>query len=105
MPSVSTLDANQKSKVKAAIPTSANKIFTATLGRIYYAYPDPNAWSYTGLQGAIVFTRDNTRNTFILKMVDVDGTRGVTWEHEVYQGMEFHMDRPFFHSFGGDVSL
>jgi Wiskott-Aldrich syndrome protein len=104
MPSQSTLTADEKAKVKSAIPASSNKIFYATLGRIYYAYPQPDQWSYTGLQGALSFVRDITKNVMSFKMVDLDGTRGVIWEYELYDGFEYHPDRAFFHSFAGDVS-
>ena len=103
MPVQSTLTADEKNKLKAAIvPTG--KIQTAALARIYFAHPDPNSWSYGGLQGALAFVMDNNKNTFFLRMVDLVGTRGVIWEHELYEGFEYFQDRPFFHSFAGDVS-
>jgi len=37
-------------------------------------------------------------------MVDLDGTRGVIWEHELYDGLVLNQDRTFFLSFEGDVS-
>lgn len=104
MPAQSTLTSDEKSKVKAAIPTNANKIHTAALARIYYAHPQPNEWSYAGLQGALAFVTDKSRNALIMKMVDLTGTRGLIWEHELYEGFEYFQDRPFFQSFAGDVS-
>lgn len=104
MPSQSTLSADEKSKVKAAIPTTSNKIHTAALARIYFAYPQPNEWSYGGLQGALVFVDDKKNGFYALKMVDLAGTRGIIWEHELYEKFEYFQDRPFFHSFSGDVS-
>lgn len=38
-------------------------------------------------------------------MVDLVGTRGVIWEHELWERFEYFQDRPYFHSFPGDVSL
>ncbi|KAJ3475820.1 hypothetical protein NLI96_g11579 [Meripilus lineatus] len=105
MPAQTTLTADDKSRIKNAIPQSANKIAYACLGRIYYAYPDPNDWSYAGLQGAVAFVRDNTRNSFYLRLVDLSGTRGVIWEHELWDGFEYNQDRPFFHSFAGDECM
>jgi Wiskott-Aldrich syndrome protein len=35
----------------------------------------------------------------------LDGTRGVIWEHELYQNFDYFQDRPYFHSFPGDVRL
>lgn len=105
MPSQSTLTEDEKAKVKSAIPVSptANKIFSSAPARIYYAYPQPEEWSYAGLQGALTFVRDNTKNTSSFKLVDLTGTRGVIWEYELYEGIEYFADRAFFHSFPGDV--
>lgn len=103
MPSQSTLNTEEKNKVKAAIPASSNKILFASLARIYYAHPQPNEWSYSGLQGALAIVKDNSKNTHAFRLVDLDGTRGVIWEHELYNGIEYNPDRAFFHSFPSDV--
>jgi Wiskott-Aldrich syndrome protein len=105
MPSQSALSADEKSKVKSTLDSSTQKILTATAARIYFAHPQPNKWSYGGLQGALAFTRDNSRDAFMLRLVDLSGTRGVIWEHELYEAFEYYQDRPFFHSFAGDVSV
>jgi Wiskott-Aldrich syndrome protein len=104
MPSQSTINADEKAKIKYAIPTSSNKIFFAAMARIYYAYPQPDKWSYAGLQGALVFALEHSNNTYHFKMVDLDGTRGVLWDHELYSNFEYNHERTFFHSFEGDVS-
>lgn len=104
MPAVSTLSDDEKSRVKSAIPKSSNKINTVALARVYYAHPNPNDWSYAGLQGALAFTFDSTRNAFYFRLVDLVGTRGIMWEHELYEGFEYYQDRAYFHSFPGDVS-
>lgn len=105
MPSQTTLDADDKAKVKGAVPQSSYKIHFAALARIYYAYPQPNKWSYTGLQGALVYCIETNNNIPYFKMVDLDGTRGVIWDHEVYNGLEVNQDRAFFLSFAGDVCI
>ena len=103
MPSQSTLSPDDRAKLKAAIPGS--KALYGALARIYYAHPQPDKWSYAGLQGALSLVKDTTKNIMSFKMVDLDGTRGVIWEHELYEGLEYHPDRAFFHTFAGDVSL
>jgi len=103
MPSQSTLDAGEKAKVKNAIGTGSNKIYYAALARIYYAYPQPDKWSYAGLQGALTVMLEQSTNTYHFKMVDLDGTRGIIWDHELYEGLELNQDRNFFLSFAGDV--
>ena len=104
MPAVSTLTDDEKSRVKSAIPKGSNKIQTVALARVYYAHPNPNDWAYSGLQGALAFTYDNSRSAFYFRLVDLVGTRGIMWEHEFYDGFEYYQDRPYFHSFPGDVS-
>ena len=104
MPSQTTLNSDDKSKVKTALITPSTKIQTAALARIYYAYPQPTTWSYAGLQGALALVHDKQKSCFYLKMVDLAGTRGIIWEHELYEGFDYFQDRPFFHSFAGDVS-
>ena len=104
MPSTSALTVDEKSKVKSAIPAATNKIFFATIARIYYAYPQPHQWSYAGLQGALAFVLDSKTSSTHFKLVDLEGTRGVIWEHELYNDLELHQDRPFFHTFASDVS-
>ncbi|KAK0444249.1 uncharacterized protein EV420DRAFT_1574959, partial [Desarmillaria tabescens] len=104
MPSQSTLSKEEKDKVKLAIPAPSNKIFYATLARVYYAYPQPNEWLYSGLQGALVLTKNNSSGALSFKLVDLSATRGVIWEHEFYDGLDYFADRAFFHSFPGDAS-
>ena len=103
MPAVSTFSDDEKSRVKSTLPKSSNKIHTAALARVYFAHPNPNDWSYSGLQGALAFTYDSARSSFYFKLVDLVGTRGVMWEHEFYDGFEYYQDRPYFHTFPGDV--
>jgi WH1 domain len=102
MPSSSTISANEKSLVRSVIP-SPTKILAASLARIYFAYPDPNSWSYGGLQGALVLAADRSRGAHFFCLVDLVGSRGVLWEHELYKDFEYNEDRAFFHTFAGDV--
>ncbi|KAG1889738.1 uncharacterized protein F5891DRAFT_1282780 [Suillus fuscotomentosus] len=41
----------------------------------------------------------------MLRLVDLTGTRGVIWEHELDEAFEYHQDRAFFHSFAGDKCM
>lgn len=104
MPAQTILSKEEKAKVTSAIPKGSNKIWIASLARIYYAYPNPNEWSYAGLQGGLAFAK-NSQGALLFKLVDLDGTRGVIWEHELYQNFDYFQDRPYFHSFPGDVRL
>ncbi len=102
MPSSSTLSANDRNIIKSVIPSST-KILAASLARIYFAYPDPHSWSYSGLQGALLLVSDSGRGAHFLCLVDLVGTRGKLWEHEFYNDMDYYQDRIFFHTFAGDV--
>ncbi|KAK7046795.1 hypothetical protein R3P38DRAFT_3422525 [Favolaschia claudopus] len=95
----------RRTKSRPLSPAASNKILFAALARIYYAHPDPNQWSYSGLQGALAIVRDTTKNTYAFRLVDLDGTRGVIWEFELYNGLEYFPDRAFFHSFAADECM
>ena len=69
MPSILTeLD---KETVRRNVPRPANKILAVAVARLYIAYPDPQRWTFTGLQGAAVICNDFVGRTFWLKLVDV----------------------------------
>ncbi|KAG0143629.1 hypothetical protein CROQUDRAFT_660974 [Cronartium quercuum f. sp. fusiforme G11] len=113
MPSSSSFTAAEKATIKKTLPNSYHKILAAGFCRIYYAYPDPNRWSFTGLSGALVFGRStsNSSGQFWFKLVDVEGTRGTIWEHELYEDGSGHpgkgmfgyfQERTFWHTFQGD---
>ena len=107
MPARSTLSSDEKTKVKATLTNNGtNKIATAASVRVYYALPSsPSTWSYTGLEGAMALVKDSQKGGHWFRLVDLNGTRGVLWEHELYDGIEFNKDAPFLYSFDGDVSI
>ncbi|GAA5826668.1 hypothetical protein JCM11251_002846 [Rhodosporidiobolus azoricus] len=99
--SKSTLTSSEKSLIKKSAPTaSGDKIHAAAICRIYYAFPDPAKWSFSGLSGALVFGWGS--NGGWLKLVDLAGTRGVIWQHGVVEDMAYYQDRTFFHTFPSD---
>lgn len=100
-----TLDANEKAKVKSAIPTPSNsKIYYAAHARIYYAYAGTKKWSYSRIQGALAAVL-NSRNTLHFKMVDLDGAGGVIWDYEFHDWVVLEQEKNvnFFLSFEGNV--
>ncbi|KAK9760795.1 hypothetical protein K7432_014809, partial [Basidiobolus ranarum] len=100
MPSKTLPKADDKAKIKKALPSSQNKIHTATVARLYVAYPDPNVWNYTGIMGALAFVSDKTApGSFFFRIVDLNGTGGILWEQELYEGFQYVDERPFFHTF------
>jgi len=105
MPSQITLDSDENAEVKKSIQASSNKVYYAARDRIYYAYVGTRNWSYARLQGALAFVLNTTGNTLHFKMVDLDGSRGVIWDYELYDGLVLDQEKdvPFFLSFEGDV--
>lgn len=99
----SSMSNDEKNKVKGAL-SSSSKIFMVAVSRIYYAHPDPQKWSYSGEQGGLAFVQDKSNGSLYFRLIDLQGTRGVIWEHELYDDFTLNDDRPFFHSFPGDVS-
>ena len=73
--------------------------------RIYYTYVGTRNWSYARLQGALAFTLNTMGNTLHFNMVDLDGSRGVIWDYEMYDDLVLDQEKnvPFFLSFEGDV--
>lgn len=35
----------------------------------------------------------------------LQGTRGIIWDHDIYENMQYNQDRRFFHTFEGDQFL
>ena len=95
----SSLNSDDKAKIKRAIPKASNKILTAAVARLYVSFPDPHKWRFTGLSGAIVLAKDTVGDTYFLKLVDVVGAGQVLWDHELWRGFQYNQDRTFFHSF------
>ncbi|GAA5939254.1 Wiskott-Aldrich syndrome protein [Sporobolomyces koalae] len=101
MPSTSTLTSSEKALIKKHGPIgSGDKIHAAAIGRVYYAYPDPAKWSYSGISGAIVFGWGQGGGW--LKVIDLAGTRGNIWQHGIVEDMPYYQDRTFFHTFPSD---
>jgi Wiskott-Aldrich syndrome protein len=98
-----TLDENENAKVKTAVPTSSSKIYYTARARIYFAHASTRQWHYAGLQGALAFVLNTSSNTLHFKLVDLDGTGGVIWDYELYDGLVLDQEKSasFFISFEG----
>jgi neural Wiskott-Aldrich syndrome protein len=95
----SSMNSDDRAKIKRAIPKASNKILTAAAARLYIAFPVPTKWRFTGLSGAIVLAKDTVGNTYFLKLVDVVGAGQILWDQELWRGFQYNQDRTFFHSF------
>ncbi|KAF9130526.1 hypothetical protein BGW39_002984 [Mortierella sp. 14UC] len=100
MPSITLNNPEDKATVKRFLSSPNTRIITATVARLYIAYPDPSQWTYAGILGAVALIQ--TSNTFFLRIVDLLYGQGIVWEQELYQGFAYHQDMPFFHTFQAD---
>ncbi|CAG8548333.1 22362_t:CDS:10 [Cetraspora pellucida] len=102
MPSVSSLNVEDKTAIKKVIKTSTNKILTATVVRLYVAHPNPNTWTYSNLMGAVAFVKDQEKNSFFFRLVDLMNDQGILWEQELRKDFKYNQECPFFHTFCTD---
>ncbi|KAG0280481.1 hypothetical protein BGZ95_009968 [Linnemannia exigua] len=100
MPSITLNNPEDKATVKRFLSSPNTRIITATVARLYIAYPDPSQWTYAGILGAVALIQ--TSNTFFLRIVDLLYGQGIVWEQELYQGFVYHQDMSFFHTFQAD---
>ncbi|KAF9153197.1 hypothetical protein BG015_003901 [Linnemannia schmuckeri] len=103
MPSITLNNPEDKATVKRFLSSPHTRIITATVARLYIAYPDPSQWTYAGILGAVALIQ--TSNTFFLRIVDLLHGQGIVWEQELYEGFIYHQDMPFFHTFQADVRM
>ncbi|KAF9908712.1 hypothetical protein BX616_011390, partial [Lobosporangium transversale] len=52
MPSITLNNPEDKALVKRFLSSPSTRIITATVARLYVAYPDPYQWTYSGILGA-----------------------------------------------------
>ena len=69
MPSITLNNPEDKATVKRFLSSPNTRIITATVARLYIAYPDPSQWTYAGILGAVALIQ--TSNTFFLRIVDL----------------------------------
>ncbi|WFD19531.1 hypothetical protein MCAP1_001763 [Malassezia caprae] len=106
----SAFTSSEKSLIKTVLSSSSTKIITATPARVYVAHPTPDKWYYAGFEGALVLVREGA-NLFYFRLVDLkvctrhsSKTPGqVVWDHELYEDFYFYEDKPYFHTFAGDL--
>ena len=100
MPSA-TLLPEDKPIIRSAIGHEC-QIFTATIARLYLAYPNAAQWTHI-CTGAIAFLRDTRRNNaFFLRLVNMQ-SGSVVWEQELFKDFPYYQERPFFHAFQTDI--
>ncbi|ORX89741.1 WH1-domain-containing protein [Basidiobolus meristosporus CBS 931.73] len=100
MSSQPSLNADDKARIKTALSSPQNKICTATAAKLYIAYPNPDAWTFTGIVGALALVNEKTTSdSYFFRIVDLEGNGGILWEQELYTGFSYFEERPLFHTF------
>lgn len=69
MPSITLNNPEDKAIVKRFLSSPNTRIITATVARLYIAYPDPFQWTYSGILGAVALIQ--TSQAFYLRIVDL----------------------------------
>ncbi|CAO3583555.1 unnamed protein product [Absidia cylindrospora] len=100
MPSAALTTAEDKNRVRRALPTA--KIYAATVARLYVAYPNPHKWAYANIWGAVTFLKDKKKHSLYIRIVDLTQYKGVIWEQELYDDFELCQQTPFFFTFAAD---
>lgn len=112
----------ERRHIISKLPEDA-KILSLAHARIYQAPfgAREDSWSYTGLNGMLVFGRDRVvmhadkplgagpgtsfERRYWLRLVDTAPGKGVIWMHPIPTEFQYRLDKPFFHVFQGKVSI
>ncbi|OSD00482.1 hypothetical protein PYCCODRAFT_684034 [Trametes coccinea BRFM310] len=107
-----------KRQVSSYLPHDS-KILAMAPARIYHSAFNarPDAWTFTGLRGMLVFGRNRTsiypdrplgvgegtsfEQNYWFRLVDLDSGKGIVWFHQIPPNLDYHADKPFFHVFSG----
>ncbi|KAI0357780.1 hypothetical protein OH77DRAFT_1435541 [Trametes cingulata] len=115
--SLFSLAEDVKHYVHSLLPPDARVLSTAS-ARIYHSEfgARPDAWTYTGLRGMLVFGRNGTNLhpgrtvgvqqasndlNYWFRLVDIDSGKGIVWFHPLPHTLDYRADKPFFHVFSG----
>ncbi|EMD36222.1 hypothetical protein CERSUDRAFT_84288, partial [Gelatoporia subvermispora B] len=87
-----TLSSDDEAKVKSVLPSSKGKIYAIARAKCtrYFAGPQPDERRRVPrLYGAIALVLDHTQNVIYLRLVDLDGARGVLWEYRLENSSDY----------------
>lgn len=85
MPSVSSLQPEDKAQIKSILPKTS-KILTATVARVFYQRGD--RWAYSGIQGGLCLVVDKQRGGVWFRVVDLLVRRAFARTADVMGGRE-----------------
>ncbi|TCD60370.1 hypothetical protein EIP91_010261 [Steccherinum ochraceum] len=116
--SSSSLSTDFKRSITSLLPANA-KIIASASARVYHAPfgSQGESWTFSGLQGVLVFGRDRNQvhpdkqlgvgpgtsieQNYWFRLLDVDNAKGLVWMHQIPYRLDYRLDKPFFHEFSG----
>ncbi|RDX42841.1 hypothetical protein OH76DRAFT_1257771 [Lentinus brumalis] len=115
---ITSLSDDDKRHILSYLPPDV-KLLAVAPARIYQApfNASPDSWTFTGLRGMLVFGRNRVtvfpdrplgvgegtsiEQNYWFRLIDVDSGKGIVWFHPIPSGLDYHSDKPFFHTFSG----
>ncbi|PIL29200.1 hypothetical protein GSI_09249 [Ganoderma sinense ZZ0214-1] len=115
---ISSLSHDDRRTIYDYIPSDC-KVIAAAPARIYHSSFGASAddWASTGLRGMLVFGRNRItvypdrplgggegtsfEQNYWFRLIDVDTGKGIVWFHPIPHELDYHADKPFFHTFSG----
>ncbi|KAI0753298.1 hypothetical protein C8Q80DRAFT_1267709 [Daedaleopsis nitida] len=115
---ISSLSSDDRHHVLSYLPLDTKAIAIAPV-RIYHSPfgTSADSWNFTGLRGMLVFGRNRVsvypdrplgvgsgtsiEQNYWFRLVDVDSGKGIVWFHPIPSDLDYHADKPFFHTFSG----
>lgn len=117
---ISSLSHDDRRTIFDFIPSDC-KVIAAVPARIYHSSFGAAAddWASTGLRGMLVFGRNRItiypdrplgvgegtsfEQNYSFRLIDLDSAKGIVWFHPIPSELDYHADKPFFHTFSGAV--
>ncbi|TBU63385.1 hypothetical protein BD310DRAFT_973511 [Dichomitus squalens] len=115
---ISSLSSDERRSVLDYIPPDC-KVIAVAPARIYHASfgAASDEWTSTGLRGMLVFGRNRItaypdrpigsgegtsfEQNYWFRLIDLNTGKGIVWFHPLPQELDYHADKPFFHTFSG----
>ncbi|OUM68959.1 hypothetical protein PIROE2DRAFT_3187 [Piromyces sp. E2] len=88
------LTVSEKNNVSSAL--SGYEIMAQAVAKLYLAFPNPNAWSYSNIVGVVSLVRKI--NSFAFKIVDPE-KKEIIWEYDIDSNMTYEQNEDYLHVF------
>jgi len=88
------LSVSEKNSITSVL--SDYEILAQAVVKLYLAFPNPNAWSYSNIVGVVSLVR--VLDNFAFKIVDPE-KREVVWEYDIDSNMTYEQNEDYLHVF------